>query len=100
MTERGKHYSYKEFRQRSLRLASALSRRGIRKGDTVAIIAPNSPPMLEAHFGVPMTGAVLNALNFRLDAETIAFILEHAETKVLKKKSCKSLEMQCSEVSR
>ncbi len=78
-----KHYSYKEFRQRSLRLASALSRRGIRKGDTVAIIAPNSPPMLEAHFGVPMTGAVLNALNFRLDAETIAFILEHGEAKVL-----------------
>ena len=66
-----------------MRLASALSRRGIGKGDTVAVMAPNSPPMLEAHFAIPMTGAILNALNFRLDAKTIAFILEHGEAKVL-----------------
>ena len=76
-------YTYSQFRSRALRLASALNKRGIKKGDTVAIMAPNSPPMLEAHFGVPMTGAVLNALNFRLDPDTIAFILEHGEAKVL-----------------
>jgi len=76
-------FSYREFRGRCLRLASALSRRGIGKGDTVAVMAPNSPPMLEAHYGVPMTGAVLNALNFRLDADTIAFILDHGEASVL-----------------
>ena len=76
-------FTYREFRQRCLRLASALSRRGIGVGDTVAVMAPNSPPMLEAHYGVPMTGAVLNALNFRLDARTIAFILDHGEAKAL-----------------
>ena len=76
-------YTYNEFSKRCLRLASALNKRGIKEGDTVAVMAPNSPPMLEAHFGVPMTGAVLNALNFRLDAETITFILEHGEAKVL-----------------
>jgi fatty-acyl-CoA synthase len=68
---------------RCLRLASALSTRGIGKGDTVSIIAANIPELFEAHFAVPMTGAVLNAINYRLDAETIAFILAHAETKVL-----------------
>ena len=76
-------FTYREFRQRCLRLASALSRRGVGRGDTVAVMAPNSPPMLESHYGIPMTGAVLNALNFRLDAETIAFILDHGEAKVL-----------------
>lgn len=76
-------FTYREFRQRCLRLASALNQRGIKKGDAVAVMAPNSPPMLEAHYGVPMTGAVLNALNFRLDAENIAFILNHGEAKVL-----------------
>ncbi len=76
-------FTYREFRQRCLRLASALSKRGIGKGDTVSVMAPNSPPMLEAHYGVPMTGAVLNALNFRLDAETIGFILGHGEARVL-----------------
>jgi len=76
-------FTYQEFRARCLRLASALHQRGIGKGDTVAVMAPNSPPMLEAHYGVPMTGAVLNALNFRLDATTIAFILDHGEAKVL-----------------
>ncbi|MGF0540317.1 acyl-CoA synthetase [Agrobacterium sp. ES01] len=65
------------------RLASGLCARGIGKGDTVSIIAANIPEMFEAHFGVPMTGAVLNAINTRLDAETIGFILNHAETKLL-----------------
>ncbi len=64
-------------------LASALTRRGIGKNDTVAAMLPNTPPMYEAHFGVPMAGAVLNALNTRLDAETIAFMLKHGEAKVL-----------------
>jgi len=69
--------------ERSRRLASALAGRGISKGDTVAVMLPNIPAMLEAHFGVPMIGAVLNALNVRLDAEAIAFMLEHGEAKVL-----------------
>ncbi|MDH1264564.1 acyl-CoA synthetase [Pseudomonas sp. GD03944] len=69
--------------ERSIRLASALAKRGIGVGDTVAVIAPNGPAMFEAHFGVPMCGAVLNAINTRLDAETIAFILQHGEAKVL-----------------
>lgn len=68
---------------RCRRLASALKRRGIGQGDTVAVMAPNIPALYEAHFGVPMIGAVLNALNVRLDAATIAFILEHGEAKVL-----------------
>ncbi|MSP80357.1 MAG: acyl-CoA synthetase, partial [Rhodospirillales bacterium] len=63
--------------------ASALHRAGVRAGDTVAVMAPNVPALLEAHFGVPMAGAVLNALNIRLDAQTIAFILDHGEAKVL-----------------
>ena len=68
---------------RARRLASALAQRGIGKGDTVSVLAPNTPPMFEAHFGVPMTGAVLNTLNYRLDAANIGFILGHAEAKVL-----------------
>ena len=68
---------------RSRRLASALSKRGIGVGDTVAAMLPNVPAMVDAHFGVPMTGAVLNTLNTRLDAETIAFMLDHGEAKVL-----------------
>jgi len=76
-------YTYKEFYARSRRLAGALWERGVRKGDTVSVMAPNVPALLEAHYGVPMIGAVLNALNIRLDAANIAFILEHAETKVL-----------------
>ncbi|MGD8217091.1 acyl-CoA synthetase [Pseudomonas thivervalensis] len=69
--------------ERCRRLASALSKRGIGKGDTVAVMLPNIPAMLEAHFGVPMIGAVLNTLNVRLDAQAIAFMLEHGEAKVL-----------------
>ena len=75
--------SYARFYERARRLASALAARGIGKGDTVSVMAPNVPAMLDAHFGVPMAGAVLNALNVRLDAPTIAFILEHAESKAL-----------------
>ena len=76
-------YSYAEFAGRARRLASALARRGIGIGDTVAIMAPNVPAMLEAHYGIPMAGAVLNPLNYRLDAGTIAFILQHADVKLL-----------------
>ncbi len=68
---------------RCRRLASALVAHGIGKNDTVAVILPNTPPMVEAHFGVPMAGAVLNALNTRLDPETIAFMLDHGEAKAL-----------------
>jgi fatty-acyl-CoA synthase len=68
---------------RSRRLASALARLGIGKGDTVAAMLANTPEMIECHFGVPMTGGVLNTLNTRLDAETIAFMLEHGEAEVL-----------------
>jgi len=68
---------------RCRRLASALKRRGVKPGDTVALMAPNIPAAYEAAFGVPMAGAVLNAMNIRLDAAMIAFILDHGETKVL-----------------
>ena len=68
---------------RCRQLASALEKHGISKGDTVAVMLPNTPPMVEAHFGIPVTGAVLNALNTRLDAETIAFMLDHGEAKVV-----------------
>ncbi|MCO6391313.1 AMP-binding protein [Aliihoeflea aestuarii] len=74
---------YKTFWERSLRLASALGKRGIGKGDTVTVMLSNTPPMLEAHYGVPMVKAVLHSLNTRLDAAAIAFQLDHAETKVL-----------------
>jgi fatty-acyl-CoA synthase len=69
--------------QRCRQLACALTSRGVVKGDTVTVIAANVPEMFEAHFGVPMSGAVLNTVNTRLDAEAVAFILNHAETKVL-----------------
>ena len=75
--------TYAEFYARCRRLASALQARGIGLGDTVAVMAPNVPAMLEAHFGVPMVGAVINALNIRLDAAAIAFILDHGEARVL-----------------
>lgn len=76
-------FKYRELYARCRQLASALVARGITAGDTVAILAPNIPAHLEAHYGVPMTGAVLNAINTRLDAAAIAFILEHGEAKVL-----------------
>ncbi|MFM7026369.1 MAG: acyl-CoA synthetase [Limnohabitans sp.] len=68
---------------RSRQLASALTQAGIGKNDTVAVMLPNTPPMVEAHFGIPMAGAVLNTLNTRLDAETIAFMLDHGEAKAV-----------------
>jgi fatty-acyl-CoA synthase len=76
-------YSYREFAQRCRRLASALRQRGVGPGDTVSVIAPNIPAHLEAHYGVPLTGAVLNSINIRLDANTIGFILDHGECDVL-----------------
>ncbi|HYQ98402.1 MAG TPA: acyl-CoA synthetase [Casimicrobiaceae bacterium] len=78
-----RRYTWAETYARSRRLASALVRAGIGKGDTVAVMAANTPEMVELHFGVPMTGAVLNTLNTRLDAETIAFMLRHGEAKAL-----------------
>ncbi|MBU6506599.1 MAG: acyl-CoA synthetase [Alphaproteobacteria bacterium] len=78
-----RRYSWTQSFERCRRLASALQRRGIGKGDTVAVMAANTPEAFEAHFGVAMAGAVLNALNIRLDAATIAFILAHGEAKVL-----------------
>ncbi|MFN7165499.1 MAG: acyl-CoA synthetase [Pannonibacter sp.] len=75
--------TYAEFLARSRRLASVLARLGIGKNDTVTVMLPNVPPMLEAHYGVPMAGGVLHSLNTRLDAAVLAFQLDHAETKVL-----------------
>ncbi len=78
-----RRYAWKETYARSRRLASALAGRGLCVGDTVAVMAANTPEMYECHFGVPMLGAVLNTLNTRLDADAIAFMLNHAEAKVL-----------------
>jgi len=75
--------SWSEVYRRCRQLASALVQRGIGKGDTVAVMLPNTPAMVEAHFGVPMAGAVLNALNTRLDAQTIAFMLDHGEARAV-----------------
>jgi len=76
-------FTYRELYSRCRRLADALRLRGIGPGDTVAVMAPNVPALLEAHYGVPMAGAVLNALNYRLDARSIAFILGHGQAKLL-----------------
>ncbi len=76
-------YTYREFYQRCRRLADALRRRGIGSGDTVSVMAPNVPALLEAHYGIAMMGGVLNALNYRLDAASIAFILDHGNARVL-----------------
>ena len=75
--------TWQETYQRTRRLASALAARGIKAGDTVAAMLPNTPAMMEAHFGIPMIGAVLNALNTRLDAATLAFMLNHGEAKAV-----------------
>ncbi len=77
-----KRYTYREFHRRCLRLAHALQKSGIKRGDTVAIQAANIPAMLEAHYAAPMLGAVLNPINTRLDAAAIAFCLTHGEAKV------------------
>jgi fatty-acyl-CoA synthase len=76
-------YTWAQTYRRCRQLASALARRGVGTGDTVAAMLPNTPPMFEAHFGVPMLGAVLNTLNTRLDPAAIAFMLEHGEARVL-----------------
>jgi fatty-acyl-CoA synthase len=78
-----RHTTYAQFYERSKRLASALVKQGVRKNDTVACMLANTPPMLEAHYGVPMTGGVINTLNTRLDAAALAFILDHGEAKVV-----------------
>jgi len=78
-----RRYTWAETYERSRRLASALAKAGIGVGDAVALMAANTPEMYEAHFGVPMTGGVLNTLNTRLDAEAIAFMLQHGGAKVL-----------------
>jgi len=75
--------SYAEFYARARQLASSLARRGIKRGDTVSVLLANTPAMLECHYGVPMTAAVLNTINTRLDAATVAFQIDHAESKVL-----------------
>ncbi|HDZ74810.1 MAG TPA: acyl-CoA synthetase [Aurantimonas coralicida] len=75
--------SYGDFYRRSRQLASAIEKRGITRGETVAVMLANTPPMLEAHHGVPMAGAVLLSINTRLDADIIAFQLEHAEAKMV-----------------
>jgi fatty-acyl-CoA synthase len=75
--------SWQQTYERCRRLASALQRAGLGKGDTVAVMLPNTPPMVEAHFGIPMAGAVLNTMNTRLDPEAIAFMLDHGEAKAV-----------------
>jgi fatty-acyl-CoA synthase len=75
--------SYAEFYARARQLASSLAKRGIKRGDTVSVLLANTPAMLECHYGVPMAAAVLNTINTRLDAATVAFQLDHAESKVL-----------------
>ena len=78
-----KQFTWSETYKRSKQLASALSKRGIGKGDTVAVLCFNTPEIYETHFGVPMIGAVLNTINIRLDVDTISYILEHGEAKAL-----------------
>lgn len=78
-----RRYTWAESYTRCRQLASALAQRGIGVGDTVSIMGFNTPETFEAHFGVPMTGAVLHAINTRLDAKTIAFMLGHANSKLL-----------------
>ena len=75
--------NWAEVFDRCRRLASALLKAGVRPGDTVAVMLPNTPPMVEAHFGIPAAGAVINALNTRLDAQTLAFMLDHGEARVV-----------------
>jgi fatty-acyl-CoA synthase len=78
-----RRWIYAEYYARCRRLASALAKRGVKRGDSVSVVLANTPAMLEAHYGVPMTGAVLNSINTRLDAAIVGFTLDHAETKVL-----------------
>lgn len=77
-----RRYTWRQSYERCVRLASALSALGVKQGDTVAVMAANTPELFEAHFGIPMCGAVLNAINTRLDADTIAYILDHGDARV------------------
>ncbi|WP_256213606.1 AMP-binding protein [Sphingobium sp. YR768] len=76
-------YSWREYERRCRRLASAIRDAGVRSGETVAVLSPNTPAMLEAHFGIPMSGAILTTVNTRLDASAIAFILAHNEARMV-----------------
>ena len=76
-------YTWNEVYKRCVKFASALEKIGIGEGDTVSVMAFNTPEIFEAHYSVPMTGAVLNTINSRVDAKTVAYILEHSEAKVL-----------------
>ena len=76
-------FTYREFYTRSKQLASALSQHGMMRGSTVSTLLMNTPPMLEAHYGIPMCGAVIHAINTRLDPATIAFQLDHADSQIL-----------------
>ena len=78
-----RNYTWSEVYKRCVKFASALSKIGIKKGDTISFLAFNTPEIFEAHYSVPMTGAVLNTINIRLDAKTISYILQHGEAKVL-----------------
>ena len=76
-------YTWLEIYKRCTRFASALEKIGIAEGDTVSVMAFNTPEIFEAHYSVPMTGAILNTINSRLDAKTVAYIIDHSEAKVL-----------------
>ena len=76
-------YTWSEVYKRCVKFASALDKLGVKTGDTVSVMAFNTPEIFEAHYSIPMTGAVINAINTRLDAKTIAYILEHSDAKVL-----------------
>ena len=87
-----RRFTWSEVHERCRRFASALQGIGIGPGDTVAVMAPNVPLLLEAHFAVPMAGAILNAINTRLDPAAIAYILEHSEAKILIRSSSSELK--------
>ena len=78
-----RNYTWLEIYKRCTRFASALEKIGIAEGDTVSVMAFNTPEIFEAHYSVPMTGAILNTINSRLDAKTVAYIIDHSEAKVL-----------------
>jgi len=75
-------YTWKQVYDRSIKFASALEKHGIKSGDTVSIMAANTPELFEAHYSIPMTGAVINTINIRLDPHTIAYILDHSDAKL------------------
>ncbi len=79
----GRRFTYAEMASRARKLATALASNGLKRGDRVAVLAPNVPAILEAHFGVPMAGGVLVAINTRLNAEEISYILDHSGARIL-----------------